>query len=159
EELFEHPVHPYTRRLLATIPVVSERRALDPIPGQAPAPGSRPSGCFFAPRCAEAIPRCTEGEPPVVDIGAGHYARCLPTHDLVTERTAPTVAPHRERRSDEAEILSVDNLETFYGARQILFEVSMALHPQECLALVGESGSGKTTLARSIIGLATNWRG
>jgi peptide/nickel transport system ATP-binding protein len=159
EELFQHPVHPYTRRLLATIPIVSERRALDPIPGQAPAPGSRPPGCSFAPRCSEAIPRCTEEDPPVVDIGSSHYARCVRAHDLLAERTVPTVTPHREHPGAETEILTVQDLETFYGARQILFEVSMGLRPQECLALVGESGSGKTTLARSIIGLATNWRG
>ncbi len=158
-DLFERPVHPYTRRLLATIPLVSERRALDPIPGQAPAPGSRPGNCFFAPRCSFALPICTAEEPPVIEASPGHFARCVRAGELLTQALPANVVTHEVPADGAEAILTVDGLSTFYGSRQILFGVSMSLRPNECLALVGESGSGKTTLARSIIGLATTWYG
>jgi oligopeptide/dipeptide ABC transporter ATP-binding protein len=153
DDLFQNPVHPYTRRLLATIPVVSERRALDPIPGQAPAPGERPADCFFAPRCPHAIDQCTAKSPPVIEVTTGHTARCLRAQELVSEATAPMLLPRGLSVNGSDAILSVRDLDTFYGERQVLHGVSLELKPRECLALVGESGSGKTTLARSIIGL------
>jgi len=158
QELFDHPVHPYTRRLLATIPVVTERRALDPIPGQAPAPGHRPPNCFFAPRCPYALEVCTTEPTPLVDLGSGHVALCVRASELrgETMRANLLERPTLERGED---ILTVRDLDTFYGHRQILHKVSMSLRPKECLALVGESGSGKTTLARSIIGLVPSRNG
>jgi len=50
--LFRQAAHPYTRRLVEAIPEMSGQHALVGIPGTAPRPGHRPSGCFFAPRCA-----------------------------------------------------------------------------------------------------------
>jgi peptide/nickel transport system ATP-binding protein len=159
QELFDHPVHPYTRRLLATIPVVTERRALDPIPGQAPAPGHRPPNCFFAPRCPYALEVCTTEPPPLVELGSGHVALCVRANELRSEAPRPAVLERPPIADGKAHILSVRDLNTFYGSRQVLYDVSMSLRPRECLALVGESGSGKTTLARSIIGLVPSWRG
>ena len=51
QQLFRSAAHPYTRRLVQAIPDLSGRYALEGIPGRAPAPGHRPSGCFFVPRC------------------------------------------------------------------------------------------------------------
>jgi peptide/nickel transport system ATP-binding protein len=158
EELFEHPSHPYTRRLLAAIPVVQERRALDPIPGQAPAPGHRPENCFFAPRCPYAD-RGAREEPPVIDVGGGHLSRCFRALELVAELPHTSILSARGATNGAEPILAVHNCDTFYGSRQVLFKVGFELRPRECLALVGESGSGKTTLARSIIGLVPSWRG
>ena len=49
--LFRQSAHPYTRRLVEAIPEMSGVHALVGIPGTAPRPGHRPTGCFFAPRC------------------------------------------------------------------------------------------------------------
>jgi len=159
EALFEHPVHPYTRGLMRTIPVVFERRVLEPIPGHAPIPGSRPSGCSFAPRCDQVLPSCVVDTPVVVDVGQGQAALCFRALEMRALPMPLGVASERGAQSESETILGVRDLSTFYGERQVLFDVSMTLRPRECLALVGESGSGKTTLAQSVIGLLTRWRG
>jgi peptide/nickel transport system ATP-binding protein len=159
QALFEHPVHPYTRGLMRTIPVVFERRALDPIPGHAPTPGSRPSGCSFAPRCPEVLPTCVVDTPVVVDVGESQAALCFRAVEMRSRPMPLGAASERAAQRESETVLGIRDLSTFYGERQILFDVSMTLRPRECLALVGESGSGKTTLAQSVIGLLTKWRG
>jgi peptide/nickel transport system ATP-binding protein len=53
----------------------------------------------------------------------------------------------------------VENLNVFYGRRQVVHEVSFDLAKAEVVALVGESGSGKTTISRSVGGLHKDWTG
>jgi oligopeptide/dipeptide ABC transporter ATP-binding protein len=77
--LFERPLHPYTRGLLAALPRLGEpapRGALPSIPGQVPAAGELPSGCPFHPRCGERLPECPDLRPPWLDLG-GRGVRCL----------------------------------------------------------------------------------
>jgi len=70
--------HPYTRALLAAMPDKNANRdqPLTVIPGRAPDPSSLPTGCPFAPRCAFAIDRCHEEEPPLVSDGNGKRVAC-----------------------------------------------------------------------------------
>ena len=76
DELFDRGQHPYTRKLLSSIPDITGERALRGIPGWAPRPGRRPTGCAFAPRCDWAIERCGEEFPPVDGPTAEHRVRC-----------------------------------------------------------------------------------
>ncbi|WP_205328103.1 ABC transporter ATP-binding protein [Glycomyces sp. YM15] len=74
DELFADPKHPYTKALLASVPVLGRDRGRDlpTIPGAVPNPLHRPSGCSFHPRCAEAIAgTCDVVAPPEVDFDAG----------------------------------------------------------------------------------------
>ncbi len=58
--LFRQAAHPYTRRLVEAIPEMSGLQPLVGIPGTAPRPGHRPTGCFFAPRCTYVEDRCDD---------------------------------------------------------------------------------------------------
>jgi peptide/nickel transport system ATP-binding protein len=83
EELFEHPRHPYTRGLLASIPrldaVVAQsgaRSRLQEIKGMVPSLHHLPKGCLFEPRCPFATDQCREEYPPLLEQRPGHLAAC-----------------------------------------------------------------------------------
>ena len=76
-DLFETPLHPYTRGLLASVPRLEnkvERLAI--IPGTVPALDDRPPGCNFAPRCELAADICRERDPALEDKGGGRMCAC-----------------------------------------------------------------------------------
>ena len=74
--VFEAPQHPYTKRLLETMPSIGGSRALaDPIPGGPPDPGEPPPGCRFRPRCPYAAERCME-DPALREVAPAQAAAC-----------------------------------------------------------------------------------
>jgi peptide/nickel transport system ATP-binding protein len=74
--VFEAPQHPYTKRLLDSLPVIGRKRALgDPIPGGPPDPGELPEGCRFRPRCPYAAERC-RSDPALREASPGHASAC-----------------------------------------------------------------------------------
>jgi oligopeptide/dipeptide ABC transporter ATP-binding protein len=75
-EIFQSPAHPYTRSLLASVPSRGSARRLKAIDGQVPALDALPSGCAFAPRCAERVSRCEVEPPGPSAVGTDHEARC-----------------------------------------------------------------------------------
>jgi peptide/nickel transport system ATP-binding protein len=81
ETLFEHPRHPYTRGLMASIPTVplpgakTDARLVE-IPGMVPSLTNLPPGCAFAPRCELAIARCHAEYPPLQLFDSNHLAAC-----------------------------------------------------------------------------------
>lgn len=155
EQIFRQPAHPYSAGLLAAIPDVAERRELRAIGGQAPAPGQRPAGCAFAPRCSRRQAACERAEPALQAVTATQRAACLFPLDQVAP--APAFQAVAAARTREA-LLQVRHLDVAYD-RQVLFDVELELAEGECLALVGESGSGKTSLARVLAGLGENAEG
>lgn len=79
DDIFEHPSHPYTMGLLASIPDLNQDKSqrLMPIPGSPPDMTNPPKGCPFAPRCPYARRICKEQLPEFVEISAGHKSRCF----------------------------------------------------------------------------------
>jgi oligopeptide/dipeptide ABC transporter ATP-binding protein len=77
-DIFQAPAHPYTRGLLHAVPDLKTDRAapLRTIEGTVPALSAMPPGCSFEPRCDFRIPECTRELPPLVEVAAGHWARC-----------------------------------------------------------------------------------
>jgi oligopeptide/dipeptide ABC transporter ATP-binding protein len=80
-ELYENPLHPYTKALLSAIPIpdpVAERtRTRIVLKGEVPSPVAPPPGCHFHPRCQMAIGECSQVRPPLRDVGNGHYVACI----------------------------------------------------------------------------------
>ncbi len=78
EELFENPLHPYTRALLNCIPRVDvEDQNMQPIQGEMPDLISPPAGCSFAPRCQHGTELCAIREPELREASKNHWVRCL----------------------------------------------------------------------------------
>jgi oligopeptide/dipeptide ABC transporter ATP-binding protein len=88
DELFARPLHPYTKGLLRSIPVLagSSKSKLNVIKGMVPALQSLPSGCRFRDRCDWAIAGCATVIPPLYDAGNKHGAACIRWQELADER-------------------------------------------------------------------------
>lgn len=78
EELFKHPLHPYTRGLLACIPHLGIPRGekLPTISGSVPPLSKIPEGCHFFTRCPYADDRCRKQQPPLAEAEPDHYVKC-----------------------------------------------------------------------------------
>ncbi len=78
ERLFETPLHPYTRGLLACIPhlQVERGKSLPVIPGTVPPLSKIPQGCHFCTRCEYKDERCEKEQPPLVEAEPGHLVKC-----------------------------------------------------------------------------------
>lgn len=78
DSLFDEPLHPYTEALLSAVPTTDPTARKDRIilEGDVPSPIQPPTGCRFHPRCWMRAPICSEIEPPLKDMGAGHMAAC-----------------------------------------------------------------------------------
>ncbi|NNG01355.1 MAG: ABC transporter ATP-binding protein [Desulfobacteraceae bacterium] len=80
EKLFKDPLHPYTRILLAAIPIpdpdIEAQRDFTPAQGEIPSPMAAPSGCVFHPRCPLAVAGCSRERPPLRELRPGHHVAC-----------------------------------------------------------------------------------
>ena len=72
-EMFENPLHPYTRGFLDSLP----GRGLVPIPGISPSLIDYPNGCRFHPRCRNVMEICRQKHPDMTEIKDGHFVRCF----------------------------------------------------------------------------------
>jgi oligopeptide transport system ATP-binding protein len=80
EELYRHPLHPYTQALLsAALPShPDEQREEILLPGEVSTPFNPPPGCRLYRRCLYAKPICSEQDPPLKEVSSGHFVACHP---------------------------------------------------------------------------------
>ena len=80
DELYDNPLHPYTRALLAAVPVpdpeIEATREHQTVKGEIPSPINPPSGCVFHPRCPLAVDGCRSGLPDLRELRPGHWVAC-----------------------------------------------------------------------------------
>ncbi len=81
DELYQNPLHPYTKALLSAVPIadpfVEEKRKRILLKGEVTSLLNPPAGCSFHQRCSMAIPECSITVPPLRDIGNNHEVACI----------------------------------------------------------------------------------
>jgi peptide/nickel transport system ATP-binding protein len=158
DEIFFNSIHPYTRRLIRALPDIAGRNQILGIAGYAPMPWDRPTGCAFAPRCADALAICSQNILTNTEISSTRNVSCHRHADATKIIATPRIERGDIAASTDS-LLGITALDGFYGSRQVLFNTNIQIQPGECVALVGESGSGKTTLSRCIGGLHDDYKG
>ncbi|NEV63362.1 ABC transporter ATP-binding protein [Thiorhodococcus minor] len=177
-DFFASPAHPYSRRLLQSLPAAEKRSGrLAVIPGRVPRLDTVFKGCRFADRCPAAMDICRTQAPRWLEIAGGHGARCFlwdsqaagqggspaePPQDAGVAASVPVdVQPSAEAGSP---LLSTQGLQVYFpihrgvlrrvvGHVRAVDGVSIDLREGQTLALVGESGCGKTTAGKGILQL------
>jgi len=91
EELYRHPLHPYTQALLASVPTTdpAQRQDRKPLAGDVPSPMNPPTGCRFHPRCPLAMEVCREVSPLPLELDS-HWVRCHAVEKNLTQISGET---------------------------------------------------------------------
>ncbi len=80
EEMYDNPLHPYTKALISAVPIphptIDRQRQRIILEGEIPSPIDPPKGCHFCTRCKYADTRCREEEPELKDVGGEHFVAC-----------------------------------------------------------------------------------
>ena len=80
DELYDNPMHPYTRALLSAVPApdpeIEQKRDISFVAGEVPSPINPPPGCVFHPRCPIAVENCSKEAPVLRELKPGHWVAC-----------------------------------------------------------------------------------
>jgi peptide/nickel transport system ATP-binding protein len=181
QQVFKHPLHPYTLGLLGCVPRIDASKhdvELNTIPGYIPQLDELPAGCIFAPRCFMAQEQCGREWPPPVAVAPGHLTACWRWAEVQHEPSW-FVSPRQEtartirravgaQRAAPLPLLEARGVKKYFKASgggfpllsrrgpsvvRAVDDISLDVGEGFTLGIVGESGCGKTTLARCICGL------
>ena len=180
--LYHNPRHPYTTKLLDSLPSRQKRGdALQTIQGRVPQATRYPDGCRFADRCPQVMDGCDIVLPPLIEIDAKHHTAChLYNPDFnrtdqmaegatsIPTTTVPSPIPEPDITGEP--FIQVDSLRVHFpivkgilkrtvGHVYAVDGVSLTIPKGKTLALVGESGCGKTTLGKAVLRLGVPIQG
>ena len=86
KEIYEHPLHPYSKSLISAVPVpdpkIARANVRIALKGDIPSPLNAPSGCPFRTRCRYACDKCAESMPEFKEVSAGHFVACHRTAEI-----------------------------------------------------------------------------
>jgi oligopeptide/dipeptide ABC transporter ATP-binding protein len=109
EEIYDHPLHPYTEGLLASIPKLGhETERLNTIAGTVPSPAHFPVGCRFHPRCPrmQGDKTCRDVDPALREVAPGHWAAC---HHIDGFHQKPITKPQLDaKRSTNPNVVNME---------------------------------------------------
>ncbi|MEA3276469.1 MAG: ABC transporter ATP-binding protein [Pseudomonadota bacterium] len=168
-DFFSAPAHPYSRKLMASLPAPDKRAGiLAVIPGRVPPLDQPFRGCRFADRCDRVMAQCREREPGWYRSSSKHQVRChlwadgqpVPQEGEAAAVEAATAAAPGAGQT----VFAVDDLKIHFPIQRGVFRrvvgqvkavdgVTLDLRNGQTLALVGESGCGKTTVGKGILQL------
>ncbi len=166
---FKGPKHPYSRKLFESLPDSHKRdEKLAVIKGTVPPLNQQFSGCRFADRCEQAVPRCSSEIPDWVGLTEWQGVRCLIYADDPITPTLSDIAveaeTHSLSRAGDESLLDITDLKVYFPIHKGVFRrvvgqvravdgVALSIAKGRTLALVGESGCGKTTVGKGILQL------
>ncbi|WP_295625755.1 ABC transporter ATP-binding protein [uncultured Nitrosomonas sp.] len=170
-DFFQHPAHPYSQQLFASLPGKQKRdQALAVIQGSVPSLAQQFNGCRFVDRCNQALAICHNTIPQWYPVTSDHQVRCHLYQQNAPEKLpidntnqCITTLDAKSNTTEEA-LLQVTDLKVHFPIRKGLLKrivghvkavdgVSLKIVSGKTLALVGESGCGKTTIGKSILQL------
>ena len=86
EEIYDHPLHPYTKSLISAVPIpdpkIARANKRIPLQGDIPSPLNAPSGCPFRTRCPHATEACAQSMPEFKEVSDGHFVACHRTAEV-----------------------------------------------------------------------------
>ena len=167
-DIFKKALHPYTYKLLRSLPVYGNRKYyLESIKGRVPPAEHFPEGCRFAPRCELKKRECEERTPPTIHISGGHQVACVLYNENSSKKISVMHYAKQKKplkKKTNKIYIKIKNLQVYFDIRKGIFkrrvgyvkavdDVSFDIPQGSTLALVGTSGCGKTTLGRAILQL------
>lgn len=171
--IFKNATHPYTQRLLDSIPKPGDTGfLLNTIPGMVPSATDYDLGCLFADRCSHVMNICHKFDSSQHLIEPGHFTSChlYDQNNEVKRITKREKIKSPVRKLGNDSILSIKHLRTWFPVRKGIFlrianyvkavdNINIEIQRGSTLAVVGESGCGKTTLGESILKLIREMQG
>ncbi|SHI06561.1 peptide/nickel transport system ATP-binding protein [Clostridium collagenovorans DSM 3089] len=180
-DIFEKSLHPYTRDLLNSIPIIGRKSSrLSTIPGMVPNLSNKPKGCLYHERCKISTSKCRVEAPEFLILEEDKKVRCF-NYDLLYKESKEKInnesSTAKSKVKSSSIVLEVSNIEKTFSQRgsfnkvwsrifkkpeccsgakdeiKAVDNVSFSVRKGETLGIVGESGCGKTTLSRIILGL------